>query len=77
MLQKILFQTRENLSDNNPLKNKLAYYRYRYGPFSEVVDDNITLLVNDNKIKLTNEKFYKFDIHKKDQAANTVNSTHR
>ena len=50
-LLKILFLARERLHDGNPIRRLLAYYWYLEGPYSEVIDNNLTLLVRSGRIK--------------------------
>ncbi|MBI1658078.1 MAG: hypothetical protein IS632_04805 [Thaumarchaeota archaeon] len=38
---KVLFLARERLPDGNSVKQELAYYWYKEGPYSEIVDANI------------------------------------
>ena len=47
---KTLFLVRERLSDTNPVKYILAFYWYRDGPYSEIIEDNLRILVDDQKI---------------------------
>ena len=49
---KTLFQTKERLSNENPIKSCLAYYWYKEGPYSEIIYVNIDHLVSDGKIKI-------------------------
>lgn len=42
---KVLFLARERLSDNNHVKQDLAYYWYRDGPYSEVIYANLDHMV--------------------------------
>lgn len=37
VLQKIIYKIKMKLEDQHPLSNKIPYYRYCHGPFSEVV----------------------------------------
>ena len=48
---KVLFQTKERLADDNPVKRYLAYYWYRDGPYSEIVDDGIMQLVQKDIVR--------------------------
>lgn len=46
---KILYQVKMELPEDNIIKNKLAYYWYKNGPFSKVLYDNFTDM-EDNQI---------------------------
>ncbi len=62
---KILFQVKEQLPDNNPLKKHLAYYWYRDGPYSDVIASNIDVLKKEDKITehvKSNKKTYVYKI---------------
>jgi len=43
---KILFRAKKSMPDDNPIKRQLAYYWYVDGPYSEVVVNNLNLLVD-------------------------------
>lgn len=43
---KILFQAKKSMPDDNHIKRQLAYYWYVDGPYSEVVANNLSLLVD-------------------------------
>lgn len=47
---KTLFLTRERLSDENPVKRGLAFYWYKDGPYSEIIVNNLKMLVDDRKV---------------------------
>ena len=48
---KILYQVKMELPQNNSIKNKLAYYWYKNGPFSQVFSNNFEDMKN-NQIQL-------------------------
>lgn len=48
---KVLFLARERLPDGNPVKQDLAYYWYKEGPYSEVVYANLNYMVADGLVK--------------------------
>lgn len=48
---KVLFQVKQQLPDENHVKDRLAYYWYKEGPYSETVDAGINHLVSAGKIK--------------------------
>lgn len=60
---KILFQVKEQLPDGNHVKDRLAYYWYKEGPYSEPIDANIRHLVSDKKIKKRSDRgaTYEYD----------------
>ena len=47
---KIIFSAKEMLTEQNPYKQSLAFYWYRDGPYSEVIEDNLQMLVDEKKI---------------------------
>ena len=47
---KTLFLVRERLSDKNPVKHILASYWYRDGPYSEMIENHLKMLVDDQKV---------------------------
>lgn len=47
---KTLFLTREHMSDKNPIKHNLAFYWYKDGPYSEIVVNNLEMLVDAQKV---------------------------
>ena len=47
---KTLFLARERLSDENPVKYGLAFYWYRDGPYSEIIENNLKMLVDEQKV---------------------------
>ena len=49
----MLFRAKEHLPDGNSVKNRLAYYWYKEGPYSETVYANIDHLASEGKIKTT------------------------
>ena len=49
---KVLFLARERLPDGSNIKRDLAYYWYMEGPYSEVVDANLTLMVADGLVRV-------------------------
>ena len=58
---KILYQVKMELPEDNIIKNKLAYYWYKYGPFSQVfydnfadMEDNLIHRVNNSKLEIYN-----------------------
>ena len=56
---KVLFNARAQMSADNPVRQKLAYYWYRDGPFSEIVYANIDRLSESGIItKSTNYETY-------------------
>lgn len=71
---KILYQVKMELPQNNIIKNKLAYYWYKHGPFSQVVYDNFENMKN-NQIQRIDEpqlEIYKYsEEHLRKQLADT------
>ncbi len=63
---KVLFQVKQQLPDENHIKDRLAYYWYKEGPYSETVDAGIKQLVLDGKIKIRSDHgmTYEFDSSK-------------
>lgn len=49
---KVLFLARERMPDDSDVKLDLAYYWYRDGPYSEVVDANLDHMVTDGLVKV-------------------------
>ena len=47
---KTLFLAMERLPDKNPAKHSLAFYWYKDGPYSEVIESNLQMLVADRKV---------------------------
>lgn len=47
---KTLFLTRVRLPDKNPVKRSLAFYWYKDGPYSEIVENNLKMLVSDRRV---------------------------
>ena len=47
---KTLFLAREHMSDKNPVKHGLAFYWYKDGPYSEIIENNLKMLVDDRKV---------------------------
>lgn len=63
---KVLFQVKQQLPAENHVKDRLAYYWYKEGPYSETVDAGIEQLVLAGKIKviLDHGTTYEFDSSK-------------
>lgn len=65
---KILYLAKTKMSDDNPIKNQLAYYWYLEGPHSEVVYESIDYLVSNGMVvchKRKNSETYQYDSNKK------------
>ena len=58
MVQKLLFVIRGKLSDSNELKSKLAYYWYQHGPYSDIINKNMQMLVDKNILERKQDGFY-------------------
>ena len=60
---KILFQAKQHLSDDNPIKNELPFYWYKEGPYSTLIYETIDDLQNKGLISLSNSGYntYLFD----------------
>ena len=43
-IHKILYKLKKELPDEHPLKDKIPYYWYLHGPYSEIVENEITEL---------------------------------
>ena len=50
---KVLFKVKQQLPYGNYIKGRLAYYWYKDGPYSEIVDAGISQLVLDGNLKKT------------------------
>lgn len=62
----VLFQVKQQLPDENHIKDRLAYYWYKEGPYSETVDAGIKQLVLAGNIKIRSDygTTYEFDSSK-------------
>lgn len=62
----MLFQVKQQLPNENHIKDRLAYYWYKEGPYSETVDAGIQQLVSTGKIKVRSDHgmTYEFDSSK-------------
>ena len=60
---KILFQAKQRLSDDNPIKDELPFYWYKEGPYSTLIYETMDDLQNDGLISLSNSGYntYLFD----------------
>ena len=47
---KILFQAKQRLPDDNPIRHALPYYWYRDGPYSTLIYETVDRLQNDGLI---------------------------
>ena len=47
---KILFLAREHMSEKNSIRHDLAFYWYLNGPYSDTIEDNLKILVDEKKI---------------------------
>lgn len=52
---KVLFQVKQQLPDENHIKDRLAYYWYKEGPYSETIDAGIEQLVLTGNIKVISD----------------------
>lgn len=57
---KVLFLIKEHLPDYNHIKEGLAYYWYKDGPYSEVVCANLDHMVTDGLLKMHRSETYRF-----------------
>jgi len=55
-IQKILYRVKQQLPDDNPIKEQLAFYWFQAGPYSEIIDEGIRQMKNENHlIRIDNE----------------------
>ena len=60
---KILFQAKQRLPDDNPIRHALPYYWYRDGPYSTLIYETVDRLQNDGLISSSGSGYrtYSFD----------------
>ena len=63
VILKILFQAKQRLPDDNPIKDALPYYWYRDGPYSTLIYETVDRLQKDGLISESSSEYktYSFD----------------
>ena len=71
MIQKILWLTKQEIPDDNPIKHQLGFYWYKEGPYSEIGNEAIRNMTKEELMeRIEHDKYemYKYDpdlLHKK------------